>query len=306
MAVIMRFLTTILIAGVAAAPAPIKERPVAAWRKAGLPHFELRLERTIPLSGLSLDLERLHNRLRLDLGPLAPWLDKEKIGVYLYASSASYHSGEFAPPAWSNGLALADKRAVVAYEQRDRRKQSRVLSHEATHLLFERYFAEGKAAGTARPPQPPLWLDEGLAMLMEDATGFTSDADEKSVWSAALRVYKDYPGLDEFLKFSPSAEADAGKIEVWYVEAYGLTRFLFREHPRGQFKTFCERLREGKDLQAALWSAYGYQTLPAFENAWRRSLKLPPAVPAAKPEAVSKAGHSRFVPISFSSPTFHR
>lgn len=286
-------------------------RPGAAeenWRVSETPHFTVHYAEKMPPAGMTLDLEKLHNRLLLELGMIAPWLEEKRIQVYLYPDAAAFHGGRFQPPGWSNGISFSDQYTLATFVQ-DRDKMIRILSHESTHLLFEGYFRQGRPgrsvhASTAAaddPHEPPLWLDEGLAMLMEDPVSFTSDAEKTNVWTSAMRAQQAYLPLKDFFGRGVASEKDPGKVAAWYVQAYSLTRFLFRERPRGLFKTFCMRLRDGWALEAALRSAYGYSGLDSWQAAWRRWLKLPDA---GQGEGVPAAGGKVFVPVSFSSPTF--
>lgn len=239
-----------------------KER---AWRTTISPHFEVYHEEAFLPPAFIINLERIHSRLRMDLAMFSPWMAKERLKLYLYKDHASYLAGEFSPPAWSNGVAQFDRKAVAVHDQPSRRKLLQVIGHETTHLLFESYWREqGKS--------PPGWLEEGLAMLEED------DPREYSQWLEAMVLMprEKMASMAEFLELSLSKDLPAKtSVSQWYVQSYSLVRFLYRSHSRLQFKTFCSLLREGKPVQEALWLVYRYGSLRKFETAWHRWLQDP-------------------------------
>src|SRR5438045_9286300 len=79
------------------------------WRQTLSPHFVVFHESAWTPSGFVLDLEKMHNRLRMDLSMFSPWMSKERLNLYLYKGQQSYLEGEFKPPKWSNGISLSEK-----------------------------------------------------------------------------------------------------------------------------------------------------------------------------------------------------
>lgn len=241
-----------------------------AWRETLTPHFIIKHEETWLPPGFSIAVERIHSRLRMDLGMFSPWMGREKVNLYLYRDQASYVNGEFHPPAWSNGIAIFQLKAVALPGQKDRSRLMRVMAHETTHLLFEGYFREqGRNA--------PVWVNEGLAMLQE---ADSPDKPESSEWyqgMAAMDPRKFMPP-DQFFAVTPTKDmAGESKQAVgdWYVQAYSLTHFLLRKHSKLQFKSFCAELRDGKTPAEALWKVYRYRSLADFEKKWRAWLADP-------------------------------
>jgi hypothetical protein len=213
-----------------------------------------------------MNLERMHSRLRMDLGMFSPWIAKDRIKLYLYKDIPSFLSGEFNPPTWSNGLALYEIKTVAVPDNPDSKALLRVISHETTHLLFEGYWHE------AGRKNPPSWLNEGLAMMEEDGS---PERPERSPWFQSMVLSK--PGslmpMEKFVVLNPAEDLhDPSIVGDFYVEAYSLTYFLFRGHQRLQFKNFCEQLRDGRSLEQSLWLAYRYHDLQSLEKDWRRWL----------------------------------
>src|SRR5579859_615840 len=140
----------------------------AQWVDTVSAHFVIRRQTAFTTGASTIDLERLHNRLRLDLAAFSPWMAKERVTLYLYPNSKSYGEGEFHPPAWSNGIAFYDRRIIAVYAHHSPEALDKIIAHEMTHLLFESYWAESHK-------MPPSWLNEGLAMMEE-----TERSDEES------------------------------------------------------------------------------------------------------------------------------
>lgn len=236
------------------------------WHDAVSPHFVIHQERVFGHPGLNLNLEKIHNRLRMDLAMFSPWMEKERINLYLYADAASFQQGEFHPPAWSNGLAYYDSRTVVVYDQPVTRRLYQIIAHEMTHLLFESYWGDAHK-------EPPHWLNEGLAMMEEtEQVG----AIKGSAWFRAMVLLGPggMPPFTQMLETVPSADLkDKNAAGLWYVEAYSVVYFLYREHTRLQFHNFNENLTNGKSLQEALWLTYRFPSTEKFEAAWREWLR---------------------------------
>src|SRR3989338_510051 len=82
------------------------------WRQSQTPHFVINHQTSWLPAGFTMGSEKVHSRLRMDLGMFSPWMAKDKINLFIYSDQESFLAGEFAPPAWSNGLAIYDRKAV--------------------------------------------------------------------------------------------------------------------------------------------------------------------------------------------------
>jgi hypothetical protein len=240
------------------------------WQETVSPHFVVRHESPWTPPGFVLSLEKIHNRLRMDLSMFSPWMAKERLSLYLYKSRETYLAGEFEPPAWSNGLAFASRKLVVVHGQKEHKKLMEVISHETTHLLFEGYWAE---AGK----RPPTWLNEGLAMMEESA--LQSDP-ARTDWYQSMAYWprESIIPLREFMDISPTKDLQSGsdkRVAAWYVEAYSLVYYLYRQHSRLQFKNFCAQLRIGRGVEESFWTVYRYRSLNDLERGWRKWLADP-------------------------------
>ena len=104
------------------------------WHQSNTPHFIINHQATWLPPGFSMGVEKVHSRLRMDLGMFSPWMAKEKINLFIYADHETYLAGEFTPPKWSNGLAVYERKAVAIPTMKDPRKMISVMAHESTPL----------------------------------------------------------------------------------------------------------------------------------------------------------------------------
>lgn len=239
------------------------------WRETTTPHFRVLHQTTWLPPGLTMGVERIHSRLRMDLGAFSPWISHERIELYVYSDLQSYVAGEFKPPAWSNGVAIYDKKAVAIPTMKEPSQMLRVIAHETTHLIFVSYFRE-------QHRDPPSWLNEGIAMVEEAES---RDKPETSQWYQNMVEMKrtSWFPLERFFSISPTKDLHDDKKDVseWYVQAYSVTHFLVRKHSNLQFKSFCSDLRDGKTVAQALWLVYRYRNVNDFEKKWHAWLDDP-------------------------------
>jgi hypothetical protein len=239
------------------------------WRETLTPHFRVLHQETWLPPGLTMGVERINFRLRMDLGMFQNWSTKDRAGIYLYKDNDSYIHGEFSPPPWSNGVAVYSKNAVAIPAMQQTSQMLRVLAHENTHLIFVRYFREAHA-------DPPSWVNEGLAMLEE---ADSPDHPETSTWYQHMveTSPKSWFPMEQFFALSPTKDLgdDKAMVATFYVQAYSVTHFLVRKHSHLQFKAFCDHLRDGKSAVEALRLAYHYRDARDFEKRWRSWLNDP-------------------------------
>ncbi|MFA5160679.1 MAG: hypothetical protein WC421_00375 [Elusimicrobiales bacterium] len=233
----------------------------SAWIETASPHFRIFHKAGWLPAGLELELERIYGRMRFDMSLFAPWMEKQRTTVYIYPSRADYAAGEFAPPAWSRGLALYEKRAIAIYDDGDRDKLRGTVAHELAHLFFESFFQ-----GTdSRTKLPPAWLDEGVAVMMEDAAGGSGQ------WNAALNrsLPERMKPLKTHVALQPGEHDPPEAVEAWYLESFAMVKFLFSPARRLQFKGLCAEIRAGRTAESALWKNYRFKTLSELDTELR-------------------------------------
>jgi hypothetical protein len=244
---------------------PVRTAPVP-WKLKSSPHFDIYHEAGWAPNSIAIEMEKLYSSMRLNLSMFAPWMVKERTKIYIHASRETYLKGEFEPPSWSKGLAFTGKKTIVVYDSGDLEKLRAVIAHELTHLYFETYFAE-------KLKYPPQWLNEGLAVMMEDAS---HSADGGGPWTTALKYMpreRFFTMRSYFASELASLNTDQ-KIGDWYLQAFGIVRHLYSPAQRLQFRNFCEKIRAGTDLEGALWEVYRSRDVDQFEKKWLSWLDL--------------------------------
>ncbi len=240
---------------------------------------------------ISLELEKMYSSMRINMSMFAPWMVSEKTKVYIYSSQKTYLAGEFNPPAWSKGLAYAPRKTIVVYDTGDTDKLKAVIAHELSHLYFEGYFAESHKL-------PPQWLNEGLAVYMEESI-FPGGGP----WSAALTSFKG----DRIVPFSSffdmkldQIDSDA-KIADWYLQAYGAVLYLYRPATRLQFKGLCDELRYDEKLDDALWKVYRIRAGGDFSVKWQAWLRSYSRSAGGGIQPNTRSASFNFKPVQMSS-----
>ena len=243
-------------------------RAESVWQSQTSKHFEIFVS-TGKLGGaLIAGLEDMRSKLQVHVAPFAPWFHKEKIKIYIYPDEAAYLNGQFHPPQWSLGIAIAKSRTVAVYQQSDTRKFKTIVLHEITHLLFQDYFEE----------KPPRWLTEGYAMLMEQDALLTlkSLKDSSLIAKSKNKPPLTVIPLGRFFQETPDRDTPESRTGVWYQQAKSLVQYLYRSRQANAFKELCEHLKKGAPLTEALKSVYGFESVPALEQAWLFYLKTLP------------------------------
>jgi hypothetical protein len=223
-------------------------------------HFRIHHEAPYAPVGVTGLMEGLHAKLMLDLQEFAPWARTEKADVYVYADAGSYVR-RTKIPAWSAAYAVPEKRQIHCYESPH---LQRILAHEMSHLLFTPFFQE-------KGSDPPAWLGEGVAKVMEFNYGQEDQTNRMNRHSFS----REAPALDLVFAFDyHHSPADSRDINQWYEQSASVTAYLMRRLPRPSFIRFCDALRDGKTTDQALQAAYGFQVpdVTALERLWRDSL----------------------------------
>lgn len=261
------------------------------WHVKTSPHFEIYHESNWTPAIITLELEKIYTKMRLNTAMFAPWITKEKIKVYIYASRETYLSGEFRPPEWSNGLAFFKKKTVVTFDPNNIDKLREVIVHEITHLCLESFFGEVLK-------YPPLWLNEGLAVYMGDLTYSCLGP-----WSIALKYIpkKRFFEFEEFFKLDLKHIDSQQKAGLWYLQAFGIVSFLYQTNTRLQFRNFCNLIRNGWSVKNALWEVYKYRNIEDFQNKWIEWHKNYVKKHNIKSENDFFSASFNFTPVQFSS-----
>jgi hypothetical protein len=129
------------------------------------------------------------------------------------------------------------------------------LAHEMTHVLFADLF-QGR--------QPPRWVDEGVAILADDAAKQQLHQRDLHLGMERRCAFRcaELLTLDDY----PSPE----RIPAFYGQSASLVAFLARRDDPARFVTFVERaMKQGYDR--ALRDVYHIDGLAQMETLWHAS-----------------------------------
>ena len=234
-----------------------EQEPVTDWKLKTLPHFKLYYEQKASkaASVLAQHLETSYQNMRLHVEVFPQWMANEPVKIYLYASREAYLKGEFHPDAWSKGIAFPSRKIVILYPLETMNKLLATCSHELTHVYFESFFSE-------QGSKPPLWLNEGLAVFMEN-----QEQKGKSEWDLALR---NYPS-DKFFNLPKFFYSDLSRIpnelvSYWYLQSFSIVSFLKETGTKISFRNFCYRISRGEKTETLLWEIYRFSSIPVFQS----------------------------------------
>lgn len=229
----------------AASAAPSAEQ---AWSTTMTLHFVVHHEGMHLPSGLLSDVEHSYQKIARELWSMNSGMQGSKIDFYLYPTRERYLAGRFSPPPWSAGRSLVEgfpnrKLVFVTYQG----VRNELLTHELTHLFFGAFWKRDD-----RPP--PLWLNEGLAVLME----------------GRKLAIKEPMSLKELFEKGPAEDDPAARVSDWYAQSGSVVTFLLKGRSNARFKILAEALRDGLTEQNALRHAYGFGSVDELEKAWTK------------------------------------
>jgi len=205
--------------------------------------------------------EDYYNEIADDLGfrRFNFWLWDNRAKVYVYDGAAEYQAATGLPP-WSAGAAVPRDKIIHTFPNKQGFLDV-VLPHEMAHIIFREFVGFNNTA-------VPLWLDEGVASYEQGARRQGS----KEIVKQALA--KDtFISLSDLCKINPLSLGDEKAVDLFYAEALSLIDYLIKKFGQDSFVSFCQGLRDKKNLDAAIRYAYGFADLEDLNEAWQKSLK---------------------------------
>ncbi len=152
------------------APAPNKKfdpndyRPGVTWVLSKSTHFDIYTQKRtsgVPSANISMAFETAYQTLRRFI----PWMMSGRVRVFVYQDYQSYLRYEPDPIAWSRARAYPTRGEIVVYDEPGKSQELKeVFTHELTHIFTQQFFDKHKTGRL----MTPVWLDEGLAVMMED------------------------------------------------------------------------------------------------------------------------------------------
>lgn len=258
-------------------------RPGVEWLASKSTHFDIYTQKRtagVPSSNMSMNFESSYQTLRRFI----PWMMAGRVRVFVYQDHDSYLRYEPDAKAWTRAVAYPTRGEIVVYDEPGKaRELKEVFTHELTHIFTQQFFDSHQTGRI----MTPLWLDEGLAVFMEDQAldaqggewakdfktlNFQRDPSQTKPSFASSSMFGSSAGKKfasarqgKPLYFTPfgkfmdenslhSAEG-ANRVQDWYFQAYTMVRFLL--NPAGgtspsnrmQFEQFTRLIAQGEAVR---------------------------------------------------------
>ncbi|MCQ2411079.1 MAG: hypothetical protein MJ053_06410, partial [Elusimicrobiaceae bacterium] len=258
-------------------------RPGVTWLFSKSNHFDIYPQKrssAVPSSHMAMNFEASYQTLRRFI----PWMMSGRVRVFIYQDHDSYLRYEPDAKAWSRAVAYPTRGEIVVYDEPGKtRELKEVFTHELTHIFTQQFFDKYKTGRI----MTPTWLDEGLAVLLEDQAhsrrggewardlktlNFQRDPSQARATFGSPMMFGTAGGslrrskrkgkpifLLPFEQFTqenslPAAEGQ-NRVQDWYFQAYAMVRFLLNptggESPsnRMQFEQFTRLIAEGEPVR---------------------------------------------------------
>ena len=238
------------------------EKDSIKWTKSDFGNVQIKIEPhrgTIQTPNLAMQFKEVFQMLRQNI----PWMIPGKVNVEVYQNKRSFlHYNRELTEDWSGAFFDPEQNIIVMYDEpKHQTHMMKKFTHELTHLFFENTF--NPPDSKAPKKEPPVWLNEGLAVNMEDI----AKTPQGGVWDRDLIVinifsdgehellkerrdsgerlskkeregFKKFAVSDKVVFFKDFGEfmeqdsydkaVSAGTVDDWYLQAYAMVRFLFR------------------------------------------------------------------------------
>ena len=186
------------------------------------------------------------------------WIWDNRAKVFIASDRDDYlESFECSP--WS--AACVNYHGKIIYTYPDQEKFNPIFVHELTHIIFREYIGEGKL---------PLWMDEGVAVYMEDKYGKT--------YRDGINLLKAKIKEDTYIKFSQLNKITVRSlndksqdyVNLFYLESFSIINFIMKKYGKYKFSSFLQMLRKGLGLEEALAKVfYDFKDLNKLEAKWK-------------------------------------
>lgn len=210
---------------------PNSYRPGVEWQRNDSSHFEIYNQKRsggIGSSNMALTFESAYATLRRYI----PWMMSGKVKIFVYQDHNNYLKHEPNAKAWTRALAYPTRGEIVVYDEPGKQQElQEVFTHELTHIFTQQFFDKHNSGRL----MTPTWLDEGLAVYMEDQAYRGSRG---GPWSHDLRT----------LNFQRSPESQVAQFGSTSMFGSSARKFTFDNRRRGKpiyFLPFDQFMQEG-------------------------------------------------------------
>ncbi|MDR0646002.1 MAG: hypothetical protein LBG46_03265 [Elusimicrobiota bacterium] len=209
------------------------------WNKRSSANFNVYMQpRTsgVPTPNLNMKFESSYQVLRQNI----PWLMTGKADVYVYQSKDDFLKNEPQASSWSVAFFAPGENCIVMYDDpKDVDMLIRQFTHELTHLFVESSF---NPAGKAYRGEPPIWLNEGIAVNMEDiASDYNGGVWADDLINFNIRPYSDESKAAANAAVSPRLVASA---PIWTPSSQQSNSQRNNNRKAVTFKNFADFMRQ--------------------------------------------------------------
>lgn len=139
-------------------------RPGVEWLSSKSTHFDIYTQKPngqISSANMALAFETAYDTLRRFI----PWMMSGRVRVFVYQDHDSYLRYEPEAKAWTRAIAYPTRGEIVVYDEPGHMQELKeTFAHELTHIFTQQFFDKHDTGRI----MTPTWLDEGLAVFVED------------------------------------------------------------------------------------------------------------------------------------------
>ncbi|MBQ8033215.1 MAG: hypothetical protein IJ266_04620 [Elusimicrobiaceae bacterium] len=139
-------------------------RPGVTWIPSKSTHFDIYTQKpngSIGSANMAMTFETAYDTLRRFI----PWMMSGRVRVFVYQDHNSYLRYEPDAKAWTRAVAYPTRGEIVVYDEPGKTQELKeTFAHELTHIFTQQFFDKHNTGRI----MTPTWLDEGLAVLVED------------------------------------------------------------------------------------------------------------------------------------------
>lgn len=205
--------------------------------------------------------ERYYNEIADNLGfrRYNFWLWDNRAKIYIYDNAQDYQAAT-GQASWSSGCAKVKEKEIISFPYAQRFFDT-ILPHEMGHIIFREFVGFDNYT-------IPLWLDEGVACYQEALRRSMADRQVKEAINKGTFI-----NLERLSNLSPKSLQSDELVSLFYAEALSIIDYLVKEFGTDNFVSFCQNLRDKKDLNAALRSSYSFSNIQNLELGWKKFLE---------------------------------
>lgn len=185
------------------------------------------------------------------------WDNRAKISI---AKDKDDYVKRFPCGAWS--AACVDYTNKMIYTYPGQSNFNSIFIHELTHIIFREYIGMMKL---------PLWIDEGVALYMEDKyrNGFYQNSLYHITAAVKNDKYIKFSDLDKINLLALNSQSKE-QIQQFYIQSFSIINFLIKRYGRDTFAQFLFFMKSSFDYQQVLPKVFSITNREELEQLWQK------------------------------------